>query len=164
MCLWYNLHAMDSEVTSLEPSPEPEFTPERSTILQEELRRRQAVTIGLIVGIIIFLALLITGVIYLASPNTDTERIRDIMIIFMALEFMFLGVAMLVLIVQLATLINLLQNEVIPIIQSTSETANTLRGTAIFLSDNVTEPVIKINQYLAALIRLTELIGITRRR
>jgi hypothetical protein len=155
---------MDSEVTSLEPSPEPEFTRERSTIQQEELRRRQAVIIGLIVGIIIFLALVITGVIYLASPNTDTERIRDIMIIFMALEFMFLGIAMLVLIVQLATLINLLQNEVIPIIESTSETANTLRGTAIFLSDNVTEPVIKINQYLAALIRLTELIGITRRR
>ena len=155
---------MDSEVTSLETSPDPEFTPERSTIRQEELRRRQAVMISLVVGIIFFLALLITGIIYLASPNTNTERIRDIMIIFMALEFMFLGVAMLILIVQLATLINLLQNEVIPIIESTSETANTLRGTAIFLSENVTEPVIKINQYVAALMRLTELIGLTRRR
>ncbi|MES0361694.1 MAG: hypothetical protein ABUK20_12315, partial [Anaerolineales bacterium] len=67
-------------------------------------------------------------------------------------------------IVQLATLINLLQNEIIPIVESTNETANTLRGTAVFLSDNLSEPVIKLNQYMAGLMKLTELIGITRRR
>ena len=86
------------------------------------------------------------------------------MIIVMALEFMFLGIALLVLIVQLATLINLLQNEIIPIVESTNETANTLRGTTEFLSDNLTEPVIKLNQYLAGLMKLTELIGLTRKR
>jgi len=155
---------MDSEATSLEPPPEPELVPEEPTVSQEELRQRQITIAGLIVGVVLLLALLITGVIYLASPGTNTERIRDIMIIIMALEFMFLGVAMLVLIVQLATLINLLQNEVIPIIESSNETANTLRGTAVFLSDNVTEPVIKLNQYLAGLMRLAELIGISRRR
>ena len=110
------------------------------------------------------LALLVTVVIYLALPDTNTERIRDIMIIIMALEFMFLGVALLVLIVQLATLINLLQNEIIPIVESTNETANTLRGTTIFLSENLTEPVIKLNEYLAGITRLAALIGLTRRR
>ena len=139
---------MEPEVTSLDPPPESEFLPEKPTLSQEELRQRQITIAGLIIGVVLLLALLITGVIYLASPGTNTERIRDIMIILMALECMFLGVAMLVLIVQLATLINLLQNEVIPILESSNETANTLRGTAVFLSDNVTEPVIKLNQYL----------------
>lgn len=115
-------------------------------------------------GAIVFLALLVTVVIYLALPDTNTERIRDIMIIVMALEFMLLGVALLVLIVQLATLINLLQNEIIPIVESTNETANTLRGTTIFLSENLTEPVIKLNEYLAGITRLAALIGLTRRR
>ncbi|UCD40835.1 MAG: hypothetical protein JSV69_09575 [Chloroflexota bacterium] len=119
---------------------------------------------GLVVGVILLLALLITAVIYLALPDTNTERIRDIMIIIMALEFMFLGIALMVLIVQLATLINLLQNEIIPIVESTNETANTLRGTTEFLSENLTEPVIKLNQYFAGFTRLIELIGLTRKR
>ena len=157
---------MDSEATSLEPQTgsESEFTSGPPPTNEEELRRRQMAVAGLVGGIVLLLALLVTAVIYLALPDTDTERIRDIVIIIMALEFMFLGVALLVLIVQLATLINLLQNEIIPIVESTNETANTLRGTTLFLSENLTEPVIKLNQYLAGLIRLTELIGLTRKR
>ena len=162
--MWYNLHAMDSEGTSLETPPDSEFTPASTSEQQEELRRRQMAIAGSIIGVVFLLALLITGIIFLASPGTNTERIRDITIIVIALEFMFLGVAMLILIVQLATLINLLQNEIIPIVESTNETANTLRGTAVFLSDNLSEPVIKLNQYMAGLMKLTELIGITRRR
>lgn len=157
---------MDSEGTSLEPQPvsESEPLPETLPVNQEELRRRQMAVAGLVVGVILLLALLITAVIYLALPDTNTERIRDIMIIIMALEFMFLGIALMVLIVQLATLINLLQNEIIPIVESTNETANTLRGTTEFLSENLTEPVIKLNQYFAGFTRLIELIGLTRKR
>ncbi|MGB7093112.1 MAG: hypothetical protein WBD62_00535 [Anaerolineales bacterium] len=155
---------MESEVTSRQPQPLPDIVPDSPPLSQEELRRRQMIIAGAIVGAVLLLALLITIVLYLALPDTNTERIRDIMIIVMALEFMFLGVALLVLIVQLATLINLLQNEIIPIVESTNETANTLRGTTEFLSDNLTEPVIKLNQYLAGLMKLTELIGLTRKR
>ncbi|MCJ7535902.1 MAG: hypothetical protein WA997_06610 [Anaerolineales bacterium] len=151
-------------MTSRQPQPLPDIVPDSPPLSQEELRRRQMIIAGAIVGAVLLLALLITIVLYLALPDTNTERIRDIMIIVMALEFMFLGVALLVLIVQLATLINLLQNEIIPIVESTNETANTLRGTTEFLSDNLTEPVIKLNQYLAGLMKLTELIGLTRKR
>ncbi|MGW8143037.1 MAG: hypothetical protein ACWGN2_01500 [Anaerolineales bacterium] len=157
---------MDSEGTSLEPQPisESEIPTGDQSVNQEEIRRRQMAFAGLVVGVILLLALLVTAVIYLALPDTNTERIRDIMIIIMALEFMFLGIALLVLIVQLATLINLLQNEIIPIVESTNETANTLRGTTEFLSKNLTEPVIKLNQYFAGFMRLTELIGLTRKK
>ena len=155
---------MESEVTSRPPQLEPEIVPTPPPISQEELRRRQMAIAGAIAGAVLLLALIITVIIYLALPDTNTEKIRDIMIIVMALEFMFLGTALLVLIVQLATLINLLQNEIIPIVESTSETANTLRGTTVFLSENLTEPVIKLNEYLAGITKLASLIGLSRRR
>ena len=155
---------MDSEVTSRPPQLEPEIVPGPSPTSQEELRRKQAALAGAIAGAILLLALLITVIIYLALPDTNTEKIRDIMIIVMALEFMFLGISLLVLIVQLATLLNLLQNEIIPIVESTNETANTLRGTTVFLSENLTEPVIKLNEYLAGITKLMSLIGLSRRR
>src|SRR5690349_24195742 len=56
--------------------------------------------------------------------------------------------SLVVLLIQLASLINLLQNEVRPIIQATNETVNALRGTAEFLGESVVEPVIKLNGYL----------------
>ena len=61
-------------------------------------------------------------------------------------------------------LINLLQNEVRPILHATNETVNTLRGTAEFLGENVVEPVIKLNGYLAGLTRMLELIGINKKK
>jgi amino acid permease len=65
-----------------------------------------------------------------------------------------IGVALVILIIQLSNLINLLQNEIRPIINSTNETVNTLKGTAKFVSDNLAEPVIKVNQYAAMVKRI----------
>jgi hypothetical protein len=76
----------------------------------------------------------------------------------MALESLVIGVVLVILVVQLAILINLLQNEIRPIIHSTNDTVNTLRGTVVFLSDNLAEPVIKLNEYLAAAKRFFELL------
>lgn len=110
--------------------------------------------IGLIISGIIVLGLLITGLIFLLQPGTDTARVRDIFIIFMALEFLLIGIVMIILIVQLARLTLLLQNEIKPILDSTSETANTLKGTTQFLSEHLVEPVLKMNQYLAGFSKL----------
>jgi len=109
--------------------------------------------IGLIVLVVILLGLLITGLVLLLQPGTDTARVRDIFIIFMALEFLVIGLALVILIVQLARLTYLLQNEVQPILESSRETADTLRGTAAFLSENLVEPVMKFNEYLAGMTR-----------
>jgi hypothetical protein len=79
-------------------------------------------------------------------------------IIFMALEFLVIGAALVILMIQLAVLINLLQNEIKPILNSTNETVNTLRGTVTFLSDNLAEPVIKLNQYMAGFKKLLDLL------
>ncbi len=110
------------------------------------------------IGLVILL-ILVGGIFFLSTTSLDTtSRVRDIFIILMALESLVIGLAMIILVVQLATLINLLQNEIKPILNSTNETVNTLKGTASFLSDNLVEPVIKLNEYLAGLKRLLDLV------
>ncbi len=126
-------------------------------------QQRKTIIIVSIVAILA-LALMITAVVILAQPTTDTARIRDIFIIFMALTSLLLGVALIILIIQLARLTNLLQNEIKPILASTNETINTLRGTTEFLSENLVEPVMKLNEYLAALQQLFGLLNLSRKR
>lgn len=121
------------------------------------------IMIGVIVGAVVLLALLGTAIYFLLQPATPTDRIRDVFIIVVALESLVIGVALIVLIVQLASLINLLQNEVRPILKATSDTVNNLRGTAEFLGENVVEPVVQLNGYLAGLYRMLELMGLKKK-
>jgi hypothetical protein len=114
-----------------------------------------------LIGIVAFLiiALIITGAILLLTGDPGfTSQLRDVFIIFMALESLVIGIALVVLVIQLAILTNLLQNEIKPILDTTNETVNTLRGTVIFISDNLAEPVIKMNEYLAAVKKFFDLI------
>lgn len=116
---------------------------------------RRYIAVLVIVVVVIIASIVAASVFLLRSDNADlTEQLRDVFIIFMALESLIIGIALVVLIVQLSTLINLLQNEVRPIINSTNETVNTIKGTARFVSDNLAEPVIKINQLIAMIKKL----------
>jgi len=130
--------------------------------IEREKQMKRTMT-GVIIGAVIFLALLVLAVIYLLQPASPTDKIRDIFIIVVALESLIIGVALVVLIIQLASLINLLQNEVRPILKATNDTVNNLRGTAEFLGENVVEPVIKLNGYLAGLYRMLELMGVKKK-
>jgi len=132
-------------------------------ISDENLKRQRKIVIGIVLGVIFLLVIIITGVVFLLNTGTDTGRFRDIFIIFMALESLVIGLVLIILIWQLARLINLLQNEIKPIIASTNETVNTLRGTTRFLSDNMVEPVIKINEYLAGLQQVFRLVRPNRK-
>ena len=118
----------------------------------------------IIVVVVVLLALIATAVFFLVkAPASITTQIRDIFIIFMALEFIVLGVALVILIIQLAKLVNLLQNEVKPILEATSDTINTLKGTSEFLSENLVDPVIKLNGYLAGIKKVLDLLKIFRK-
>ena len=81
----------------------------------------------------------------------------------MAFESLVIGAALVILIIQVAGLINLVQNEVKPILTATSETVNTLRGTTEFLGENLVNPVIKLNSYLAGLRRVVNLFGLKKK-
>jgi len=140
------------------PSSENLPVPQVEAVPPPEAEKKQTMIITIVViAIILLLALLVVAVIYLLQPGTPTDRIRDIFLIFLALESLVIGVALIVVIVQLASLVNLLQNEVRPILHATNETVNTLRGTAEFLGESVVEPVIKLNGYMAGMQRVLEL-------
>ncbi|MFZ5878894.1 MAG: hypothetical protein ACOY0R_05975 [Chloroflexota bacterium] len=150
-------------MTTPEPTPQlPAPTPEELAAQKEaERQQRMMVTVAVIV-VVLIVVFIIGAVIFLLQPATPTDRIRDIFLIFVALESLLIGAALVVLIIQLSTLINLLQNEVRPILRATNDTVNNLRGTAEFLGENVVEPVIKLNGYLAGLQRVLELMGIKK--
>jgi amino acid permease len=150
------------ETTDLQ-LPKPQSASEKPDRSPEQEQQMRRVMIGVIVGAIILLILLGLAIFFLLQPSTPTDKIRDVFIIIVALESLVIGVAVIVLIVQLATLINLLQNEVRPILTATNETVNHLRGTAEFLGENVVEPVIKLNGYLAGMNRVIELMGIKKK-
>ena len=145
------------------PLPNPESNPARTPEQIEQEKKMKRTMIGVIIGMIVLLILLGVSIFFLLQPATPTDKIRDIFIIVVALESLVIGVALVVLIVQLASLINLLQNEVRPILKATTDTVNNLRGTAEFLGENVVEPVIKLNSYLAGLNRMLELMGIKKK-
>jgi hypothetical protein len=108
--------------------PSPELPAPLPVVDELVLRRRRNIIIVVSIGAVLFVALIAFSIWFLLQPTTQTDQIRDVFIIFMALESLVIGVALVVLVVQLATLINLLQNEVRPMLESTNETINTLRG------------------------------------
>jgi hypothetical protein len=146
-----------------ELSLEEETTEEQAAVEKATLRRQRWITAGVIVGVLIALGGIGFAVYALTRNAETTSNVRDIFIIFMAFESLVIGAALVVLIIQIASLINLLQNEVRPILKSTSDTVNNLRGTTEFLSENLVEPVIKLNSSIAGMRRFFELFGMKKK-
>ena len=147
-------------MTTTPPFPPPASRPatEKEAEGLTEGQKRGMIIIGVIV-VLGVLAAALAAAITLANNPAQAATVRDVFIIFMALESMLLGVALLVLIVQLAVLTNMLKHEIKPILESTNETVNAVRGTTLFVSENLVEPIMKLNGYLAGLARLAEVIG-----
>jgi nitrate reductase gamma subunit len=151
---------MDNEIVTHE-----QIEPTITELNPEDNRRQKMIMAVLIVGVIVLLALVILAVVLLMrAPEGVTGQIRDVFIIFMALESLLLGLVLIVLIIQIARLTNLLQNEIKPILDSTNETISTLRGTTAFLSENLIEPVIKLNEYAAALSQVAAIFGLAKKK
>ena len=153
----------DNIPTQLDNQFSPEITTGEELIgAKDKGGNKKGAIIGSIIAILILIGAIVAFVFLLRSDNEITSRIRDVFIIFMALEFLIIGLVLIVLVVQLARLTNLLQNEIKPILDSTNETVSTLRGTTRFLSDNIVEPVIKLNEYFAGLQSVINLVRPTR--
>jgi uncharacterized membrane protein YidH (DUF202 family) len=136
---------------------------EEEAAYRATVRRQRWILAGIIAAIIIILAGIIVAVIALFQHPAAAANLRDIFIIAMAVMSLIIGTALVVLIIQIASLMNLLQNEIKPILKSTSETVNMLRGTTEFLSENLVEPVIKLNSSIAGLRRFFEIFGIKQK-
>jgi hypothetical protein len=162
----------EAATTPAVPSPSPGASSEPAAPAQAEEGGRSWVfytvlALGGMIGVFL-VVLIIAIVIGVVSGRSDTAAafvsiMRDLFIILLAMEGIIIGIALIVMILQLAALINILQNEIKPIIDSTQEAASTLRGTAEFLSKNVTTPVIKTSASLTgSRAFLKEVLGIRR--
>jgi uncharacterized membrane protein (Fun14 family) len=119
--------------------------------------KRLIPTIYTVLGIIVLLALVglfIWGALWLAQNQAPTiEAVRDIFIIALALESCLFGVALIILLVMVIRLVNMVEFEIKPILEKTNETMGMVRGTSVFVSENVVKPVTKANSYMAAVRR-----------
>jgi hypothetical protein len=124
-------------------------------------------TVWVVLGALVLIALL-TGIVFatiaMVRNPTQTETVRDIVIIFVAVEALLIGLALIILIFQLARLTDLLRNEIGPILDSTNDALGNLRGTTRFLSNNLVQPVVKVNSSFAAMRRVFDLLGIRRKQ
>ena len=141
------------------PSPQPV---QDEAAKAEALRKQRQMTVIMVIGAIVVVAALIFIVYVLMQSTTPTDKIRDIFIIFMALESLVIGAALVTLIVQVGILINLLNNEIKPMLDATNETISTLRGTTQFLSENLVEPVMKLNSYVAGLQKMLDIFNLKK--
>src|SRR3989304_9802538 len=136
-----------------------DVSPGSTTTSGEPKRSRQTLYVGLAVfALVVLIACISVAVAYMVQNPAQTELLRNIVIILMALEFLLIGLALIVLIVQIARLTALLENEIRPILDSTNETPKPLRGTTPFLSDNLVQPVIKPNSSFSAVRRALDLL------
>lgn len=119
-------------------------------ITSEEKPIDQKTKVGLIIGGIVLLAVFIGAVIFLLNSD-KTPIIRDIFVILLGFELFVIGFAAVLLIIQTARLINMFQHEVKPVLDAANETMSTFRGTALFISDALVQPVIKLNGYFASI-------------
>jgi hypothetical protein len=125
--------------------------------------RRWLIVIGIF--FLITAAAAVVAIFWMLRPENaaTTATIRDVFIIFLALESLLIGFALMVLMIQIARLTNLLQHEIKPILENTNDTINTVRSTAIFVSENLVDPVTKLNSYMAAVGKFFELINVIRK-
>jgi hypothetical protein len=134
------------------PTPPPaEPTDEAAAGGGLTLRRVVMIASG---GLIALILLIFVLALVVARGNVEQwgaiiEIVRDLVIIFLALEGILIILALSVLILQVARLINLLQNEVQPILKNTQETIKSAKGTVDFVSETVTGPIVRATAFVA---------------
>lgn len=103
--------------------------------------------IGVVFGIVVVVAILV----FLMVDPARTANIRDIIIIMVAFVSVIIGVLLAVLVLQLQMLIGLLRNEIKPLMTTAQQTAQTVRGTTEFVSENLAAPTIKVASFFAGM-------------
>jgi len=130
-------------------------TPEPSA---DELRKRRLILYGSIAGLVVLLILLALAVYWAVQPqNQEFARgARDVAIIFLAFLSIVIGAMLIALLYQVTMLTLLLRDEVKPMLETINETMNTVRGTTMFMSNNIVDPTIKVASTLSGVWRTLE--------
>jgi hypothetical protein len=146
---------MEEQKTTITPINEKPAdngtTPPPIEVTGEGIQLSTGAKIGIVLGIIVAIIVSILIFSFLVSNPSTTETFRDIAIIALAFESLVILTLLAVLIYQLIILIAMLRDDVKPMLESTQETLNTLRGTATFVSERVTKPAIQASGYISGI-------------
>ncbi len=118
---------------------------------QEKIVPTKFIVIGVIVAVVIAVASIALIMFLAANYAPEMEALRDIMIIALALESCIFGIALLILLVMVIRLVNMLEFEIKPILERTNETIGMVRGTTVFMGDNVVKPITTASSYVAGI-------------
>jgi len=130
----------------------------------QENKSSKSITVFLVILAVIVIGGIVAGIYFLAAASPETTgQVRDIFIIVLALESLLIGIALIILVLQLAVFTNIIQNEVRPILESTRETVGTVKGTSQFISKRAVAPIIAVTSLLAGIRKAFDIIGFVRK-
>ena len=138
--------------------------------IEPDTRREPLIPIGYVIAgaavTLIVGALFVVLLVYLANNYADTILVvRDIFIIALGIMSCFSGIVLILLLIAVIRLVNMLEFELKPILMKTNETLGTIRGTTVFMSENVVRPMTTASSYVAGIRRgVSTLFGNPRRR
>jgi len=90
--------------------------------------------------------------------------IRDGAIVLLALESVVIGVLIALTLLQIRKLVRVLREEIMPLLKDAQETVSTVQGTTHFVSENLVNPLIKVQSYSAGVLgTLRQLLFINRK-
>ena len=144
-------------------------TTEPSVSQEASEHRTPLIPIGYVIaGVVVTLVVAVLStalLVYLANNYADTILVvRDIFIIALGLMSCLSGIVLILLLIAVTRLINMLEFELKPILMKTNETLGTIRGTTVFMSQNVVRPMTTASSYMAGLRRgVSTLFGNPRR-
>lgn len=138
-----------------ETQPSEPATPPLSP---EEQRKRKWMQVGFIALAVVIVVIVVgLSVLAIQPQNEDTtRRVRDLAIIFLAILSVGTSLLMIILLWQVTLLTLMMRDEIKPLLESINETMNTVRGTAVFMSDNLVQPTIKAASAFAGVRRVFE--------
>lgn len=108
---------------------------------------------GVLIGVIVLLfiiALVVALTANVEQASAVIRTIRDLVIIFLALEGALIVISLAILVLQVARLIALLTTEVKPILENTQETLRTAQGTVQFVSETIATPIVRTSAVIAS--------------
>jgi hypothetical protein len=104
----------------------------------------------IVVGVIVVLALACGFLVWLNSVG-GLRALRDVLIVFLAFESIFVFILLAWLLLQVQSLVEYMNNEVKPILASVQESAATAKTTTVFLRDTFVDPVITAQSRIAGI-------------
>ncbi len=108
----------------------------------------------------IFILIAISAIIYMMVSSTPetSELVKNISVVLFVFSFILLAVMTILLFIQIVNLTNLMKDEVKPILRSTRETVNDIKGTVSFLGDKAVSPVIDTNAKIAGINKIIKIL------